>query len=187
MATCDINELVQRCLAGDEVAIRQFVSRFERVVFSLCLRMLTHRQDAEDMTQESLVRIVRHLDQWDPDRPFLPWMMAIAANRCRTLMARRSRRPAGPLAESEAPAVMDPDSHELREELQRAINQLREEYRNCFELFYLQELSCAEISELAGVPEGTVKTWLHRARKELAEALKRRGFTPEGRYELFPV
>ena len=187
MATCEINELVQRCLAGDEAAIRQFVGRFERVVFALCLRMLTHRQDAEDVTQESLVRIVRNLHRWDSNRPFLPWMIAIAANRCRTLLARRARRPMGTLLELETPAVVDSDSQELREELQLAIDQLREDYRNCFELFYLQELSCAEISRLVGVPEGTVKTWLHRARKELAEALRRRGFTPEGRYELFPV
>ena len=187
MATCDINELVQRCLAGDEAAIRQFVGRFERIVFGLCLRMLTHRQDAEDVTQESLVRIVRNLHRWDSSRPFLPWMMAIAANRCRTLLTRRARRPMGRLVEPEMTAVVDSDSRELREELQLAIDQLREEYRSCFELFYLQELSCAEISRLVGVPEGTVKTWLHRARKELAEALRRRGVTPEGRYELFPV
>ena len=187
MATCEINELVQRCLAGDEAAIRRFVGRFERVVFGLCLRMLTHRQDAEDVTQESLVRIVRNLHRWDSSRPFLPWMTAIAANRCRTHLTRRARRPMGTLAEPDTTAMVDSDSRELREELQLAIDQLREEYRNCFELFYLQEQSCAEISELVGVPEGTVKTWLHRARKELADALRRRGFTPEGRYELFPV
>ena len=187
MATCEINELVQQCLAGDEAAVRQFIGRFERVVFALCLRMLTHRQDAEDATQESLVRIVRNLHRWDSSRPLMPWIMSIASNRCRTLLARRASRPAGTLGELDTPATRDSDSHEMKEELQLAINQLRDEYRNCFELFYLQELSCAEISGLVGVPEGTVKTWLHRARKELAEALRRRGFKPEGRYELFPV
>lgn len=187
VATSEINDLVQQCLAGDESALRQFVVRFERIVFALCFRMLAHRQDAEDVTQESLVRIVRNLHRWDSGRPFLPWMTSIAANRCRTHLAQRARRASGALAESDAPAVTDPDTHELKEELQRAIEQLRDEYRNCFELFYLQELSCAEISGLVGVPEGTVKTWLHRARKELAEALRRRGYTPEGRYELYPV
>jgi RNA polymerase sigma-70 factor (ECF subfamily) len=187
VATCEINELVQRCLTGDEAAIRQFVDRFERVVFAQCLRMLSHRQDAEDATQESLVRIVRNLHRWDSSRPFMPWVMSIASNRCRTLLARRTRRPLGTLGDLETPAVTDSDAHEMKEELQLAVGRLREEYRNCFELFYLQELSCAEISGLVGVPEGTVKTWLHRARKELAEALRRRGFKPEGRYELFPV
>lgn len=75
-------------------------------------------------------------------------------------------------------AAPRPGTSELSEELNLALDQLRPDYRRCFELFYGRELSIAEISERLGVPQGTVKTWLHRSRKELAEHLQRRGVLP---------
>jgi RNA polymerase sigma-70 factor (ECF subfamily) len=68
--------------------------------------------------------------------------------------------------------------------LQRAVDQLRDNYRETFVLFYQQELSCEDIGGMLGVPEGTVKTWLHRARKELVETLRQRGISPEANHEL---
>ena len=79
------------------------------------------------------------------------------------------------------------DDSDLAEELQRALENVREEYCTCFVLFYQQELSIAEIAEILGCPQGTVKTWLHRARRELAEQLKRRGYGPEAHYELHGI
>jgi RNA polymerase sigma-70 factor (ECF subfamily) len=79
---------------------------------------------------------------------------------------------------------MPPAGNDLGEELQLAIGQLRDTYRETFILFYQHELSCEEISQTLGVPDGTVKTWLHRARKELAETLRQRGLAPEMNHEL---
>ncbi|MGH7200444.1 MAG: RNA polymerase sigma factor, partial [Planctomycetaceae bacterium] len=76
------------------------------------------------------------------------------------------------------------ENHALAEELEQALAQLREEYRTCFVLFHQQELSCAEIGEILDCPQGTVKTWLYRARRELAEILQRRGIGPGARHEL---
>ena len=76
---------------------------------------------------------------------------------------------------------------DLAEELQLALETLREDQRICFVLFYQQELGCAEIAEVMECPEGTVKIWLHRARHELADHLRRRGILPEVRYELHNV
>jgi RNA polymerase sigma-70 factor (ECF subfamily) len=147
--------------------------------------MLRHRQDAEDAAQESLVRAVRHLGNWDAGRPLVPWVLAIAANRCRTALERRGRRPAGSTeAWPEPVARPAPATSELAEELQRALAELRAEYQACFILFYDQHLSCLQISDVLGVPEGTVKTWLHRARKQLADTLRQRGFAPESHDEL---
>jgi RNA polymerase sigma-70 factor (ECF subfamily) len=180
----EVAELVRQCLAGDEAAVRQFVERFQQVVFGLCLRMLGHRHDAEDATQETLLRAVRNLHRWDESRPLLPWLLAIAGNRCRTALEQRSRRPR--MADLPTDAVMHAEMpvQDLGEELRYAIEQLREDYQTTFQLFYQQQLNCTQISEVMGVPEGTVKTWLHRARRELVERLERRGITPEGYYEL---
>lgn len=169
--------LVERCISGDESAMTRFVRRFEGLIYGVCLRMLGKREDAEDVAQDVFVRTFRSLHQWDVDRPLTPWLIAIAANRCRTALDRRSRLPLVLPAPEKSVAVV-PASVEIAEELELALRRLRQEHRGCFELFYRDELSIAEIAERLRVPQGTVKTWLHRARKELAEHLERRGVTP---------
>ena len=166
--------LVQHCLDGDEAALRAFVERFQGAVFGLCFRMLAHREDAEDVAQDVFLRAFRSLHRWDCERPLKPWLLTIAANRCRTVFEKRVRQPA-PTEFLANVADEDPvaNSRELKEELQAALSKLRDDYRMCFTLFYQDELSCAEISEVLGRPAGTVKTWLHRARRELAEHLTR--------------
>jgi RNA polymerase sigma-70 factor (ECF subfamily) len=72
----------------------ELVERFRGQVFGLCLRMLGSRHDAEDVTQEVFLRAFRHLRRWDGSREFRPWLLAIAGNRCRTMLANRVRRPA---------------------------------------------------------------------------------------------
>jgi RNA polymerase sigma-70 factor (ECF subfamily) len=177
--------LADRCLHGEAAALREFLEQFQGPVFGLCLRLLGQREDAEEVTQETLIRAVRHLSHWDAARPLKPWVQAIAVNRCRTWLAKRKQAPA--LME-EADRVAAPRQRmsvaDLGEELQIALNALREEYRTSFVLFHQEERSCEEIAELLDCPEGTVKTWLHRARKELAETLRRRGVVTEQGYEL---
>ena len=85
--------LVRRALRGDSQAIQALVERYQTEVFGLCVRLLCHRQDAEDVTQEVFLRVFRSLRRWDSSRPLKPWIMAIAVNRCRTWLAQRSRRP----------------------------------------------------------------------------------------------
>ena len=173
--------LVRRCLSGDESGRRDLVERFQQTVFGLCFRMLGHRHDAEDASQETFLRAFRSLRGWDAERPLQPWLLTIAANRCRTFIERRTRTPAATEFATSAPVPCEDGSagRELGEELQQALGRLRDEYRLCFELFYLQEMSCAEIADSMGCPLGTVKTWLHRARRELAEHLQRRGVVPD--------
>ena len=169
--------LVQRCLAGDQSAMARFVARFEGVLFGLCLRMLRRREDAEDAVQDTFARSFRSLHRWDGDRPLTPWLVTIAANRCRTALDRRQRLPIG-MAAPETVAAATVIGVDLAEELTLALVTLRPEYRRCFELFYRDELSVAEVAQRLRVPEGTVKTWLHRARKELAVRLEQRGLNP---------
>jgi len=88
----DDRNLVRGCLAGEDDALSAFVSRYQSAVFGLCYRMVAHRHDAEDITQEVFLRAFRNLRQWDPTRPLVPWLLTIAANRCRTWLANRTRR-----------------------------------------------------------------------------------------------
>ena len=172
-------ELVQKCLAGDELSQRALIQQFQQSVFGLCLRMLNQREDAEDTTQEVFLRVFRSLHRWDPTRTLKPWILTIAANRCRTLLEKRKRIP---LPTEHIELSDDAGSplrgYDLAEELQLALAQLRDDYRLCFILFHQENLSCFEISDCMEVPEGTIKTWLHRARHQLATTLQRRGIVP---------
>lgn len=174
-------ELTQRCLAGEQSALREFVELFQHQVFALCFRMLGHRQDAEDTTQESLARAVRYLKSWDSTQPLRPWVLKIASNRCRTALGKRAKQP----KQQEVTPDRSVDQVEpqlgLAEELQLALEALQGPQRECFILFYQQELSIQEISETLDVPVGTIKTWLHRSRKKLAQHLLQRGFQPPTR------
>jgi RNA polymerase sigma-70 factor (ECF subfamily) len=169
---------VQCCLAGDESAATALVECFQHQVFGLCLRMLRDRHDAEDVTQETFVRAIRSLHRWDQERDFRPWLFAIAGNRCRTWLANRTRRPAAQSLIEESMPDDSPDresEHGLVEEVNLALDGLREDYRQAFLLFHQHELSYAEIAEALDCPVGTIKTWIHRARGELARRLRQRG------------
>lgn len=174
MLTEEFRELVERCRRGEQTALAALVEQFQDLVFGLCYRLLGHRQDAEDVAQDSFVRAIRSLDRWDPSRDFRPWLLTIAGNRCRSTLAARRRRPlaSGELEDVPATGVHPPSEH--AEELQRALAQLRDEYRRAFLLFHTHEMSYAEIAAALACPVGTAKTWVHRARRELAEHLRRR-------------
>ncbi|WP_417847960.1 RNA polymerase sigma factor [Thalassoglobus sp.] len=171
-------DLAQRCLAGDQNALREFVEVFQQQVFGLCFRMLGHRQDAEDTAQESLARAVKYLKSWDSTQPLRPWVLKIAANRCRTALGKRARLPKTVGESNDFGAESEFPQLGLAEELNQALDVLKDEHRECFVMFYQQELSIQEISAVLEIKEGTIKTWLHRSRKLLAEHLMKRGIEP---------
>jgi RNA polymerase sigma-70 factor (ECF subfamily) len=162
----------------------ELVERYQGQVFGLCYRMLRHRQDAEDVTQECFERALRRLSTWDSERDFLPWLLAIAGNRCRTQLAMRMRRPATTALVEEASdnTVEEHKAAHLAEEVERALSNLRSEYREAFLLFHQHELSYAQIGATLDCPLGTVKTWVHRARRELIAQLRERGVLQELRH-----
>ena len=177
--------LVRRCLRGEGAAVQTLVDRFHTEVFAVCMRLLSHRHDAEDVTQEVFLRVFRSLRRWDQERPLKPWIMSIAINRCRTWMTQRARRPelVDYLHETAAGPPED-DSAELRREIDAAIQELRSDYRTVFVLFHQQGQPYDEIAAVMDRPVGTIKTWLHRARLEVLERLRRRGMVSEVGHEL---
>jgi RNA polymerase sigma factor (sigma-70 family) len=177
--------LVRRCLRGEPAAVQQLVAQFQGEVFGLCVRLLHHRHDAEDVTQEVFLRIFRSLRRWDSGRPLRPWIMGITVNRCRTWLTQRARRPEPvPHLHETAEAAPSDDATELTREIQAAVDELRIEYRSVFVMFHEQGLPYEDIAQAIGKPLGTVKTWLHRARQEVLERLRRRGMVPEVEHEL---
>lgn len=178
----DLPMLVTRYLDGDQTSLAKLIDRFRGQVYGLCYRMLRQREDAEDATQETFFRVAKNLHRWDSTRAFEPWLLTIAGNRCRTLLSKRKRRPN--VLNLEFP-VEDENGRDRRaavllaEEIELALASIRTEYRQAFELFHHQQLEYSEIAVHLGVPLGTVKTWVHRARREIVLKLQHRGVVYE--------
>lgn len=173
--------LVRRCLRGETEAVASLIGRFQGEVFGLCVRLLRHRQDAEDVTQEVFLRVFRSLEGWDPSRPLRPWVLGIAVNRCRTWLGQRAKRPEAVdyLQDTLAGRDEGTEAGELVGEIQAALADLRLEYRTVFVLFHEHGQGYDDIARAIDRPIGTVKTWLHRARLEILERLKRRGLVED--------
>ena len=180
-------ELARRCLAGDEKAYRELVARYERQVYSVAFRMARVREDAEDITQETFVRMFKALDRYDPTRPFPAWLLTIAA-RLSIDHLRRRRVKTVPLVRTEPGTdeeqVLDlpdpgPGPAELTERAEeergaeRLIGSLPEHYRVVVVLRHQHGLSYEEVAEALHIPVGTVKARIHRARALLKDRLER--------------
>ncbi len=175
--TDDLHQTVEQCLAGDQFAMIDLVERFQASVFAYCYRMLGHRQDAEDATQETFIRVLRSLARWDHHRDFRPWLMTIAANRCRTMLSARKRRPV--VCEIEQNLCEDDsgdwcEAKQLDEEIQMGLSRISPEHREAFVMFHDHNLSYQQIADILGCPLGTCKTWIYRARRQLATWLQNR-------------
>ena len=177
IAIDDIRLLVDRATTGDEQAMLQIVDRYRQRVFGLCYRMLGQREDAEDACQEAFLRVLNNLRRWDPTRAFEPWLMTIAANRCRTHLSKRKKREPVqtlPFAPADDRWQRQSAADQLLEEVQLVLCELPDRHAQAFSLFHEKQLSYAEIAGKMEVPEGTVKTWVHRARHELIRRLAAR-------------
>ncbi len=175
---------------GREAAFRELVRRYERPVFSLIFRMVRDRETAEDLAQETFIKVLNHIDRYRPEFKLSSWLFKIANNvtidylRKRQLdMVSMDGSPhAGTATEVEATsfdiearqesALDEIEARELGSAIERAIATLRPEYRSCIMLRHVEGRSYEEIAAILDLPLGTVKTYIHRARHELREALQ---------------
>jgi RNA polymerase sigma-70 factor (ECF subfamily) len=186
-------ELVRHALKGRQEAFREIVVRFERPIYSLVARMVQDPALAEDLAQEVFIKAFRRLDTYDPQRKLSSWLFKIAHNTTIDHLRRHAPETVPLEAEkdddrgglaavlsdagSENPAAAA-ERRDMARALERAVARLRPEYRESVVMFYLEGASYQEICEATGLPLGTVKTNLHRARKELAQHMSDLGFGP---------
>lgn len=188
-------ELAASALAGSEDAFRELVRRFERPVYSLIVRMVQDPMLAEDLAQEVFVKAYRRLDTYDPERKLSSWLFKIAHNttidhlrrgtpETVPLEAEKDDERGGLASVLPDESVESPSAQAERKDLARALEKaigtLRPEYREAVVMFYAGGASYQEICEVTGLPMGTVKTNLHRARKQLAEQMIAMGWKPGG-------
>lgn len=164
---------VARTLRGETAAFEALVRRYQRVLFSVALRVLGNTEDAMDATQNTFVRAYEHLDTFDASRRFFSWIYRIAVNE--SLNLRRARRPGQSLGgvDRAEPATGDPVLRREQSELiDAALVRLPEEQRLVIVLRHFADMSYTEIGEAMNLPEKTVKSRLFEARQRLGTFLR---------------
>ena len=182
-------DVVRLAQQGRELAFRELVRRYERPVFSLVFRMVRDRELAEDLSQDSFVKVLNHIDRYSPEFKFSSWLFKIANNVAIDHLRRRridtismhgsphastaSEIEASSLdLEDDQESALDQlESKELGSAIEKAIARLRPEYRACIMLRHVEGRAYEEIAATLDLPLGTVKTYIHRARHELRKAL----------------
>jgi RNA polymerase sigma-70 factor, ECF subfamily len=184
--------LIARLKERDEQAFNEVVRAHGDKVFSLVYRMIGNRAEAEDLAQEVFVTVFKTVDSFRSESKFSTWLLRIAANHCKNRIKYLSRRrtEAGGLDQMSEEKMADtghaalqgrietPDvlleAAELEHLMQQAIETLDEDHRLLIVLRDVEELSYEEIGDVSGLPEGTIKSRLHRARMIIKEYLARR-------------
>lgn len=181
MAPTD-NELVVRCLERDEIAWQLLVERHSRRVLNIAYQFTGRREEAEDLAQDIFLRVYRALTKFDLRTSFLPWLVRLSRNLCIDEYRSRAREKSmltgeEPNPERTADGRAGPmrklEELEFAERVQNGLQRLPEELRTMLVLRDLQGLSYAEIADSLNLPEGTVKSRIHRARLEMAQVLSR--------------
>jgi RNA polymerase sigma-70 factor (ECF subfamily) len=176
MDAIDEIALVRRCQDGDARAFTDLVALYERIIYTLALRMTGDREDARDITQIVFIKVFRGLSGFDVRRRFFSWIYRIAVNE--SIDRLRGRKPADPIDPQMAAgdtADQAVERNERAEQVQQAMLDLNEDDRQLLVLRHWLDRSYAEIGEALGIAESTVKSRLFEARQRLGRALRRRG------------
>ena len=174
--------VVQETLRGSKQAFTSIVERYTPLLYSVSYRMLGNSEEAEEAVQEVFLKAYRSLQKFRISSRFHPWLYTIAMNHLRSLLRKRGRSGSLKIIPLEEKVIQDKAHswqdpallavHGEGENLAaEAIQGLRQEYREVFLLRKIEGLSVKEVSEILELPEGTVKTYLHRARRQLIDFL----------------
>ncbi len=185
-------ELVHRAKAGDLAAFEELTGRYERQVYTLALRMLRQEQDAEDVTQETFLSALEHLQGFREEASFSTWLLRIATYAALKIIRKRKGLNTVSLEETTSPgegdeAIPHPEyiadwrqspeelveRRETRRLLEEALAQLDEKHRLVFLLRDVEGLSVKETADTLGLSEANTKVRLLRARLQLREHLTR--------------
>lgn len=178
MVAFDERALIERCRAGDDSAFSELVDRYKNLVYAMVSRLVNDRAQADDLAQDVFLKVHRGLPYFRGDARLSTWIYRIVANVCSE--ARGRHLPEVPMdgGREDRPPIERGASDgafadmELRDRLNKALAQLPEHYRFLVASHYLEGVQYDALAETLGVPIGTVKTHLYRAKRRLRELLE---------------
>ena len=176
----DEKKLVSEILDGNEYAFRQLVRQYERMVFYVISKLINDSQDVEDLAQEVFMKVFKNLSKFKHQSKLSTWIGQIAYREALNYIQKHKQKNHLTSELEEGRYLMDqlqtPDqllnSNNISQIVQNMIQKLPEHYRQVLVLFHLDEFSYPEICEITGMPEGTVKNYIFRARQMLKEYLQ---------------
>jgi RNA polymerase sigma-70 factor (ECF subfamily) len=172
------SHLIERAVAGEAVAYEILADMHRPALFHLALRTLRNPDDANDAVQEALMKGFRAIGEFQSDRPIRPWLCRICANCC--VDAVRNRKKVGSSLDQHEYALAD-DSQDLEEQasgnyrqhaVREAVERLPKKYRDIILMRHFNHMDVNEIAVALNKPEGTIKSWLFRARAMLRRDLQ---------------
>ena len=180
-----IEDLIQRCLSGDQRAWELIVQQYWRKVFNIAYKFVGKHDEAEDLTQDIFLKIFRSLSTFDRRANFQTWLISVSRNLCidhyRSVRKERETIDRDVDANELSPTSHDPGPIAALEQrdrvtlLRHALAELPDTLRTAVLMRDIQELSYQEIADRLHLPEGTVKSRINRGRTELARHVKRLG------------
>ncbi len=153
-----------------------YIQQYGRRLYGLCRTLCPNPFDADDLYQETWLKAFRHFSQYDPARPFEPWLTQICVNTYRSVLRRAARSPILPFRTTQEQeevlrSVPAPEAADYSD-LHRAVDALPEKLRLTVILFYFRDMDIASTSAVLRIPPGTVKSRLNKARNKLKEVLE---------------
>lgn len=179
-ASSSEHELLKAIAGGDSLALQKLFARHNVRVFRFIVRVVRNDALAEEIVNEVFVDVWRHAGRYEGRSAPLTWILAIAHNKARSALRKRTEEAIdedkmGEIAdESDTPEIIA-QKGDIGAVLRQCLEKLSREHREIIDLVYYHERSVEEASEILGIPEGTVKTRMFHARKKLSELLKRAG------------
>ncbi|MGA1440000.1 MAG: RNA polymerase sigma factor [Ilumatobacteraceae bacterium] len=171
------SDLARAAGSGDGRAMEELLTRHFPMIRAVCHRIAGASRDGDDATQEALIRITRGVQRFDGRSSFSTWAYRVASNAALDELRRRSRRPALHAVDDDAPEQIDEIAERMvtasadRDAVERALQELPEEFRVAVVLRDVADLDYDEIASALGVPIGTVKSRIARGRRHLVEVL----------------
>ena len=181
--TAPIDQLIERCLQGDQAAWETIVRQHRRKVFNVAYKFVGKHDEAEDLTQDIFLKLFKSLDTFDRRANFQTWLISVSRNLCidhyRSVRKERETIDRDVDAGDLTPASSDTGPYAALEHsdrrllLRRALDELAPTLRSAVMLRDIHELSYQEIADRLGLPEGTVKSRINRGRLELARQIRK--------------
>jgi RNA polymerase sigma-70 factor (ECF subfamily) len=172
-------EILIRAQSGDLEAFEQILFYYEKPIFNYCRRVAGNTQDAQDITQETFIKVYNHRRSIDPEKNIKTWIFTIATNTAYDLLRSRKRKNETSLCDEDSETIANPGSYYSREgiglDIEQALGNINPEYKRAILLAYVDGFEYKEIADILALPINTVKTHISRGKEQLKKVLKEYG------------
>jgi RNA polymerase sigma-70 factor (ECF subfamily) len=180
MANNDDDYYIKKALDGDSSSFGFLVDKYQNMVFTLAIKMLKHREESEEVSQDTFIKAYKSLSKFHGESKFSTWLYRVAYNTCLDRIKKNSKYNSNVEINDvtsneifQAENIFDSlENKERSEIIQECMNKLPEDERVIIHLFYFEELSLKEIIDVVSISEGNLKVKLYRARKKLFTIFK---------------